>query len=150
MIGAFRPNPLRELCAVLGLEDLSLDPRFGDNVSRIENGEALKALLAEGFRRRTTAEWLRELEAIDFLCSPVYTLGEALADPQVQHNQRVTEFDHPQGRVRAIGSQVKLVDTPASVRIPPPLLGEHNDQILTELGYSPDEIQSLRSSGAVL
>ena len=150
MIGAFRPNPLRELCAVLGLEDLSLDPRFGDNASRIQHGEALKALLAEGFRRRTTAEWLRELEAIDFLCSPVYSLEEALADPQVQHNQMVIEFDHPQGRVRAIGSPVKLVDTPATVRCPPPLLGEHNDQILIELGYTSDQILSLRSSRVVL
>src|SRR5205085_8502820 len=99
-VGGWRGGGVGGLCAVLGLEDLSLDPRFGDNVSRIENGEALKALLAEGFRRRTTAEWLRELEAIDFLCSPVYSLEEALADPQVQHNQMVIEFDHPQGRVR--------------------------------------------------
>jgi formyl-CoA transferase len=150
MIGAFRPNPLRELCAVLGLEDLSLDPRFADNASRIQHGEALRALLAEGFRHRTTAEWLRELEAIDFLCSPVYSLEEALGDAQVLHNQMVIEFDHPQGRVRAIGSPVKLVDTPATVRIPPPRLGEHNDEILAELGYRPDQIQTLRANCVVL
>jgi crotonobetainyl-CoA:carnitine CoA-transferase CaiB-like acyl-CoA transferase len=150
MIGAFRPNPLRELCAVLGLDDLSLDPRFEDNASRIEHGEALKALLADGFRKRTSAEWLRELEAIDFLCSPVYSLEDALSDPQVLHNEMVIEFDHPQGRIKAIGSPVKLVDTPATVRIPPPGLGEHNDEILAELGYSPDQIQSLRSDCVVL
>jgi formyl-CoA transferase len=150
MIGAFRPNPLRELSHVLGLEDLSQDPRFADNVSRIQHGEELKALLAEGFRKKTTAEWLRDLEAIDFLCSPVYTLEEALEDPQVRHNQMVIEFDHPQGRVKAIGSPVKLVDTPASVRMPPPLLGQHNAEILAELGYSAAEIESLRSNCVVL
>ena len=150
MIGAFRPNPLRELCAVLGLEDLSLDPRFADNVSRIQHGEVLKALLAEGFRHRTTAEWLRELEAIDFLCSPVYSLQDTLGDAQVLHNQMVIEFDHPQGRVRAIGSPVKLVDTPATVRIPPPRLGEHNDEILAELGYTAAQIQVLRADRVVL
>jgi formyl-CoA transferase len=149
MIGAFRPNPLRELCAVLGLDDLSLDSRFADNASRVQHGEELRALLAEAFRHRTTAEWLRELEAIDFLCSPVHTLEEALSDPQVLHNQMVVEFDHPQGRIRAIGSPVKLVDTPAAIRIPPPLLGQHNDEILAELGYTSEKIQSLRSSGVI-
>ena len=149
MIGAFRPNPLQELCAVLGLADLSLDPRFADNSARIEHGEALKALLAEGFRQRTTAEWLRELEAIDFLCSPVHSLEEALGDPQVLHNEMVIEFDHPQGRIRAIGSPVKLVDTPATVRIPPPRLGEHDDEILAELGYTRGEVDALRVEGVV-
>ena len=61
----------------------------------------------------------------------------------------VIEFDYRQGRVRAIGSPVKLVDTPATVRIPPPLLGEHKDQILAELNCTPDQILSLRSSGVV-
>jgi formyl-CoA transferase len=129
---------------------LSQDPRFADNASRIEHGEELKALLAQGFRKKTSAEWLRELEAIDFLCSPVSTLEEALDDPQVRHNQMVIEFDHPQGRVRAVGSPVKLVDTPAAVRIPPPLLGEHNDQILGELGYTAEQIETLRTDCVVL
>src|SRR5258708_36911177 len=112
MIGAFLPTPLRELCAVLGLEDLSLDTRYPDNASRIQHGEALRALLAEGFRHRTTAEWLRELEAIDFLCSPVYSLEEALGDAQVLHNQMVIEFDHKQARVPPTASPVKLATTP--------------------------------------
>ena len=150
MIGAFRPNPLQELCGVLGLDDLSQDPRFVDNASRIDHGEELKALLAEGFRKKTSAEWLRELEAIDFLCSPVSTLEEALDDPQVRHNQMVIEFDHPQGRVRAVGSPVKPVDTPATVRIPPPLLGEHNDEIVGELGYTAGQIDTLRTNCVVL
>jgi crotonobetainyl-CoA:carnitine CoA-transferase CaiB-like acyl-CoA transferase len=110
-----------ELCGVLGLEDFPLDPRFGDNASRIQHGEALKALVAEAFRHRTTAEWLRELEAIDFLCGPVHSLEDALGDPQVLHNEMVIEFNHPQGRIRGIGSPGKLGDTPATVRLPPPL-----------------------------
>ncbi len=149
MIGAFRPNPLRDLCAVLGIEDLSQDPRFGTTAQLIEHGPELKEIIATAFREKTSAEWLRALEAIDFLCSPVYTIEEALQDPQVQHNQMVIEFDHPQGKVRAVGSPIKLVDTPATVRHHPPLLGEHNDEILGELGYAPEQIEDLRDSGVI-
>ena len=149
MIGAFRPNPLRDLCGVLGLEDLSTDPRFATTEQSIEHGQELRAIISEAFRKRTTAEWLRRLEEIDFLCSPVYTLAEALEDPQVRHNRMVVEFDHPQGRVRAVGSPVKLSETPATVRRPPPLLGQHNDEILAELGYPPEQIADLRAAGAI-
>ena len=149
VVGAFRPNPLADMCAVLGLEDLSQDPRFASDVACIENGEELKALLADGFRARTSAEWLRELEAVDVLCSPVHTLEQALDDPQVRHNGMVIEFEHPQGTVRAIGAPVKLGDTPASIRRPPPLLGEHNDEVLSELGYSPEQVGDLRRAGAI-
>ena len=149
MIGAFRPNPLRDLCAVLGIEDLSQDPRFSTTAQSIEHGPELKELLGAAFRKRTSAEWLEALEAVDFLCSPVYTIEEALEDPQVRHNGMVVEFDHPQGKVRAVGSPIKLVDTPATVRHHPPLLGEHNDEILAELGYPPEKIEDLRAAGAV-
>ena len=149
VVGAFRPNPLADMCAVLGIDDLSKDPRFATDVARIDNGDELKELLAQGFRARTSAEWLRELEAVDILCSPVQTLEQALDDPQVRHNGMVIEFEHPQGTVRGIGSPVKLCDTPASVRRPPPLLGEHNDEVLSELGYAPELIADLRRTGAI-
>ena len=149
MIGAFRPNPLRDLCGVLGLEDLSQDPRFSTTQQSIEHGAELKEIIGAAFRTRTSTEWLQALEKIDFLCSPVYTIEEALQDPQVQHNQMVIEFDHPQGKVRAIGSPIKLVDTPATVRHYPPRLGEHNDEILGQLGYSREQIDDLRASGVI-
>ena len=106
-------------------------------------------MLANAFRKRTSAEWLRDLEAADILCSPINTLGQALEDPQVRHNGMVIEFEHPQGTVRGIGSPIKLVDTPASVRRAPPLLGQHDDEILAELGYAPEHINELRQAGVV-
>ena len=141
VVGAFRPNPLRDLCQVLEIEDLSEDPRFATDAARVEHGEALKRLLDEAFRRRTSAEWLAQLEAIDVLCSPINTLEEALQDPQVLHNGMVIEFEHPHGTVRA---------TPATVRHAPPLLGQHNDEILTQLGYSSQRIAELRQACVVL
>jgi formyl-CoA transferase len=149
MVGAFRPNPLRDLCAVLGIEDLSQDPRFSTTEQSIEHGPELKELLGAALRKRTSAEWLKALEEVDFLCSPVYTIEEALEDPQVRHNGMIVELDHPQGKVRAVGSPIKLVDTPATIRHHPPLLGEHNDEILAELGYPPEKIEDLRASGAI-
>jgi crotonobetainyl-CoA:carnitine CoA-transferase CaiB-like acyl-CoA transferase len=149
VVGAFRPNPLADMCQVLGIEDLSQDARFATNEARIDNGEALKALLAEAFRKRTSAEWLEALEAADILCSPVNTLQQALDDPQVRHNQMIIEFQHSQGTVRAIGSAVKLSATPPSVRRPPPLLGEHDDEILAELGYAGEQLAELRRMGVI-
>jgi formyl-CoA transferase len=150
VVGAFRPNPLRDLCQVLGVDDLSADPRFATDAARLEHGEALKELLAEAFRAKTSAEWLEELEAADILCSPINTLEEALLDPQVAHNGMIIELEHPHGRVRTIGSPVKLSETPASVRHAPPLLGQQNDEILAELGYSPERIARLRADRVVL
>jgi formyl-CoA transferase len=149
VVGAFRPNPLADMCQVLGIEDLSQDARFATNEARIDNGEALKAVLAEAFRKRTSAEWLEALEAADILCSPVNTLQQALDDPQVRHNQMIIEFQHSQGTVRAIGSAVKLSATPPSVRRPPPLLGEHDDEILAELGYAGEQLAELRRMGVI-
>ena len=99
--------------------------------------------------KKTTAEWLQALEAIDFLCTRVLSLEEALEDPQVRHNGMVIEFEHPQGKVRAVGTPIKLSDTPATVRHAPPLLGQHNDEILASLGYSEDGIAQLRSASVI-
>jgi formyl-CoA transferase len=149
VVGAFRPNPLADMCRVLGIEDLSTQPRFATDEARIDHGEELKGLLADAFSKRTSAEWLRDLEAADILCSPINTLEQALEDPQVRHNGMVIEFEHPQGTVRGIGSPIKLADTPASVRRAPPLLGQHDDEILAELGYAPEHINELRQAGVV-
>ena len=149
IVGAFRPNPLRDLCGVLGIEDLSLDPRFVRGEAAIEHAQELNALLRQSFKKKTTAEWLQALEAIDFLCTRVLSLEEALEDPQVRHNGMVIEFEHPQGKVRAVGTPIKLSDTPATVRHAPPLLGQHNDEILASLGYSEDGIAQLRSASVI-
>jgi formyl-CoA transferase len=151
IVGAFRPNPLRELCQVLEIEDLSAtDPRFGPGESdNIAHAAELNAILAENFKKKTTAEWLERLEAIDFLCTRVLSLEEALEDRQVQHNGMVIAMEHPQGTVKAIGPPIKLGQTPATVRYPPPLLGQHDDEILASLGYSRDEIDRLRTANVI-
>ena len=77
------------------------------------------------------------------------SLKEALEDPQVRHNGMVIEMDHPQGKIKVVGTPIKLGETPATVRHAPPLLGQHNDEILSSLGYKGDEIAKLRSDSVI-
>src|SRR5262249_55905169 len=128
----------------------STDPRFGPGESdNFEHAQELDAILAENFKKRTTAEWLERLEKIDFLCTKVLSLKEALEDPQVRHNGMVIEMDHPQGKIKVVGTPIKLGETPASVRHAPPPLGQHNDEILASLGYNGDQIAQLRSTSVI-
>ena len=106
IVGAFRPNPLRDLCGVFGIEDLSsTDPRFGAGESEnFAHAAELEAILAENFKKRTTAEWLERLEAIDFLCTRVLSLKEALEDPQVRHNRHGDRDGPPAGEDQGGGN----------------------------------------------
>jgi formyl-CoA transferase len=145
VVGAFRDHPLRDLCSALSIEDLSRDPRFSHMAAMRENVTELRRLLQETFLTGTRQHWLARLEAADFLCAPVRTLTEALADPQTEANGMVWEADE----VRVIGNPMHLSGTPAAMRRLPPRLGEHGDEVLGALGYSPTSIAELRAAGVV-
>ncbi len=144
MVGAFKPNPLLEICRGLGMEDLSADARFATHEAQVAHRDELQARFRREFTARTTAEAVEALEAVDILCVKVNTLAEALADPQVAHNQMVMEMHHPEaGRIRTVGIPVKMSETPGSLRLPPPRLGEHTREVLEEIGLSAEEIEAL-------
>jgi len=149
--GTFGDNPVQEVCAALGLPDLSQDERFDTwEKANYTNGPALAEIFAERFRTRTRAEWLTILEARDILCAPVNTYAETFADEQVRQSVMVVEFDHPRaGRVRTIGLPIKFGQPAGAVRRPPPALGEHTDEILTMLDYSAEEIRRFRERRVV-
>ncbi|MYA88988.1 MAG: CoA transferase [Boseongicola sp. SB0662_bin_57] len=132
IVGAFKANPLRDLCSALGIEDLSLE--YPDLASH----RKAKAFLHERFQSvlatDTTEHWLGRLEEHDLLCAPVRDLGAALKDPQTAINEMlVTIQTHCHGPVNFVGSPVHLSDAPLIVRFRPPLLGEHTDDVLEEL-----------------
>jgi crotonobetainyl-CoA:carnitine CoA-transferase CaiB-like acyl-CoA transferase len=101
-------------------------------------------------RARTKADWLVALEAAKVPCGPINDLGEVFADPQVQAREMTTTLPHPlAGEVRLVASPIKLSATPAQAQRPPPLLGQHTDEILAAFGLDESERQRLHASGAL-
>ena len=136
----------RRFCAAVGRADLSHDPRFANNAKRVENRAALIALLSALFVQRNNDTWFRLLTEAEVPCAPVQTIDQVFQAPQVLHRDMLMEVDHPTaGRVRMAGIPVKFSVTPASVRRPPPLLGEHSENVLKNwLGLSADAIDELK------
>jgi formyl-CoA transferase len=133
LVGAFKANPLQDICGVLQIEDLSVD--YPD----LESQRASKAYLQERFRnefaKRTTGYWIEQLEQADLLCAPVKNLAEVLSDPQTEINEMLVEFEHPiNGSMQSIACPIHFSAVDCGVRLAPPRLGEHNEEILAELG----------------
>ena len=137
-------------CRALGLDDLLDDPRFAKNSDRVGNREPLAERIEARMKEQTVAEVVATLEAVEVPCGPVSTLADVFADPQTQHLGLQLPVQHPKaGQVSVTGFPWRLSETPAEVRLPPPLLGEHTDSVLRELGYSDEEIAALHEDGAV-
>jgi crotonobetainyl-CoA:carnitine CoA-transferase CaiB-like acyl-CoA transferase len=139
------------LCATIGRPDLKDDPRFTTNSERVTNRPALLKVLNEIFSTRDADEWLADLREAGLSCGPINAVPDVFAHPQAQARDLAVEAQHPTaGPVRLPGFPYKLSSTPATVRLPPPLLGQHTDEVLTELlGYSSEDVTALREQRAV-
>ena len=146
VLGAASETIWQRLCPALGRAELADDPRFAKNADRVENRIELIARLSTIFLTRTTNDWVGALTAADVPCAPVQTIDQVFAAPQVLHRNMLVEVDHPTaGKVKLAGIPVKFSATPASVRLPPPLLGEHCADVLSSwLGMSIEEIEQLK------
>ena len=126
------------------------DPRFATNAERVRNREILLRVLTPVFARETTAAWVERLLRAGVPAGPIYRMNEVMEDPQVRHREMVVEIEHPRaGRVRVNGVPVKFSETPGAVVAPPPLLGEHSEAVLVELGCDAEEIAALRRGGVI-
>ncbi len=136
----------RGLLEVVGKTEWAEDPRFRERKGRIENHDLLSDLLQEVFRCGRREEWLQRLKEKDVPCGPLNTLEEVFKDQQVKEYGFPVEIQHPRmGKLRLVGSGVELSRTPPRIDIPPPVLGEHTNQILETLGYDEGGITRLRS-----
>ncbi|HZY16830.1 MAG TPA: CaiB/BaiF CoA-transferase family protein [Ramlibacter sp.] len=138
-------------CEVAGRPELAADPRFARNQDRVRNRAVLVPLLESVLRTRPKAQWLAALEAAKVPCGAINNLAEVFADPQVGERGMVTQWDHPLAPgLRLVSSPMKLSATPVRTELPPPLLGQHTDDVLHELlGWSDDRIAALRQQGVV-
>lgn len=137
--GALNDRLYRQMVAALGLAELGEDPRFVTNADRVHNREELTAILRARFSEQTTAAWVEVLTAAGIPHSPVNTVEDVLNDPQTLARDMIAEIDHPvAGRIKFPGIAVKLSDTPGTVRLPPPLLGADQDEVLATITAATD------------
>ncbi len=137
-------------CETAGRADLAEDARYRRNAGRIENMPALRQEVAAIMRERDRADWVARFEAAGVPWGPINTLDEVFRDPQVQHRQLLRQLDHPRfGAIPNVRNPM-LSGAEAAACRPPPVLGEHTDEVLGEFGFSPDAIGALRADGAVV
>ncbi|MCA1192775.1 CaiB/BaiF CoA-transferase family protein [Saccharopolyspora sp. 6V] len=151
-IAANEQHQFVALCRVVGCPELAEDVRFAERAARKEHRAALTERLEEALRARTAAEWEEPLAAAGVPAARVLTVPEALEQDQVRARRFVHALPfpgHPGRELRVLGSPVRVPGTAPASPGPPPLLGEHTDDLLAELGYDTDEIARLRAEGAV-
>jgi crotonobetainyl-CoA:carnitine CoA-transferase CaiB-like acyl-CoA transferase len=138
-------------CEIAGRPDLATDPRFARNQDRVRNRAVLVPLLEPIMKSRGKSNWLAALEAAKVPCGAINNLAEVFADPQVNERGMVTQWQHPlQPALRLANSPIRLSATPARQDLPPPLLGQHTDEVLRELlGWPEERLAELKSSGAI-
>ena len=146
-VGSDRQWP--RFCRALELPELIDDPRFSSNARRVEHRGDLRATLSSRFATRTSADWTDRLLAADVPSGPINDLAAVFADPQARARRMVESVAHPTaGELRTTGIPFKLSLTPGSVLTAPPLLGQHTDEVLAELGFAPDDVARMRAAGA--
>jgi formyl-CoA transferase/CoA:oxalate CoA-transferase len=150
LIAAGNDKLWRLFAETIGCAELVDDPRFATNPARVRHRDQLIPLLEASLRERSREDWAKLLKAVGVPCAPIATVAEALESPQATARGMVAELRHPTvGRLRTVGSPLKLSSTPVSLRSPAPLLGQHTDEVLAETGYSTEQITELRAAGAV-
>ncbi|MGX5730331.1 CaiB/BaiF CoA transferase family protein [Pseudoxanthomonas beigongshangi] len=137
-------------CGIAGHPEWAGDPRFARNADRVRNREVLVPLIAAVMQRGNRAQWLATFEAAGIPSSPVNAIDEVFADPQVRARGLQVGIDHPErDGLPMVASPLRLSATPVHYHRAPPMLGQHTEEVLREFGWSTQEIDTLRTQGAI-
>ena len=140
----------RRFCQAIGHEELTRNPAYAEPADRSHHRDALNAELAAIVRRASSAHWIELLNGAGVPCGPINTIDQVFADPQVRHLGLAQGVrSHERGDVELVGQPIIMSRTPSRIRTPPPLMGEHTDELLRELGYDDERIAALREAGVV-
>jgi crotonobetainyl-CoA:carnitine CoA-transferase CaiB-like acyl-CoA transferase len=147
----FGTGPMwKDFCRVVGVEYLVNDPRFNTDEARQKNREEIGKLLDEAFSKKTRAEWAQIFRDAKMRCDPCLTYEEICKHPQMAANDMIYSVKHPKrGNIKMLGVPIKLKTTPGKPQGPPPLLGQHTEEILLKLGYKPKDIIELEKQGII-
>lgn len=141
----------RRFCQVLGCEEWADDPRFATNSARVAYRDALIPDISKLLAMRTTDNWLAELETAGVPCGPINTLDKVFDDPQVRHRGMRLPLPHPKaGQVDLVGNPIRIDGQRLAAETPPPALGEHSEEVLSQLlGLDEETLAGLRERGVI-
>ncbi len=127
------------LCEMLGKPEIAMDEKFATNSGRVQNRAEIIPLLASIFRDASVSEWLSKLDGAEIPCGPIQNFEQVFSMPTVKEREMLVKMNHPTiGEIPLVGSPLKMSDTPVEYRLHPPLMGEHTEDVLRELGYLDD------------
>ncbi len=138
------------LCDVIDMPQLVDDPNYGSNILRVENREVLVPIIQVRLLTKPRDDWLAKLRESGFPCGPVNAIDEVFSDPQLLHRDMLVTMDHTKiGEIKQIGAPLKFSETPCSPGLPPPMLGQHTDEVLKFIGYTEAEVAALKKDSVV-
>ncbi|MEO0229532.1 MAG: CoA transferase [candidate division WOR-3 bacterium] len=150
IIGVGNEEQWKRFCKVIEREDLLTDPRFETNAKRLENRDILIPIIEDIIKQKPAEYWLTRLDEAHIPAGPINTVDKAINDEQVRSRNFIQEIDHPTaGKIKLMKNPIHFGDIDLDIYRHPPLLGEHTEEILLELGYNHEEIKNLKAKGII-